>query len=110
MSISGRKTCPYLEIFIELIQDQAHACHQTGHIGRLSLGIQSSSIECKFSLESFKIGHPLNREIMRLHVSLVEHNNERQLRLVQDTIERIVSKALNTIINRFTCMRTACWT
>lgn len=42
-------------------------------------------MRCKGRLELFEIRHPIQCELMRLYISLVEYQNKGQLRLVQDT-------------------------
>ena len=41
----------------------------------------------KCFLESLKVLHPVECEIVRLRIGLVEHNDEGKLGLVEDTVE-----------------------
>jgi hypothetical protein len=70
------------EIFIKLIQDKTHAVHQTTHISTPTLRLIRLVLGHKSLLETFKILHPFQCEIVRLGVHLIEYQDEWKSSLV----------------------------
>lgn len=79
----------HLEVFIELVQNETHAIHQTVHICRLSFRVPRTLVRGERRLEFFEIGHPLNGKVVRLDISFVEYKDKGQFGLVQDTAVQV---------------------
>jgi hypothetical protein len=71
-------------MFVELVQDQAHAIHETAHVRRLPIGVPGSAVRSKRRLKCFKVLHPFYSKVMRLNICFVEDQNEWKLGFVQD--------------------------
>jgi len=78
----------HLEVLVELLQNEAHARHQAARVRHLAVLIPASLAQRR--LVGFKVLHPLDGEIVRLDVNLVEDEDEWQAGLVKDSA---VSKA-----------------
>lgn len=74
-------------MLIKLIKNEAHAIHEAVHIGWFSFVICCPAMRSEGGLESLEILHPFDCEVMRLNVSLIEDEDERQLCLVKNTEE-----------------------
>ena len=77
-----------LEVLVELLEDEAHARHQAARIRHLAMLVSAPLAQRR--LVRFKVLHPLDGEIVRLNVNLVEDEDEWQAGLVKDSA---VSKA-----------------
>lgn len=80
-------------MLIELLQNETHTVHEAVHVVRIAIpttttlntAASPASVRRERSLESFKILHPLDGKIVLLDVSLIEDEDEGELRLVQYT-------------------------
>jgi hypothetical protein len=76
-----------LEMLVKLVQDKAHAIHETVHVSRCTLVVRRALMRCEGFLKRLEISHPLEGKCMRLDIRLVEDHDERKLCLVEDTDE-----------------------
>jgi len=82
-----------LEVFIKLIEDKAHAVHETVHVRRCTLVVCRALVRCQCFLECLEISHPLEGKSMRLDIDLVKDDDKRKLGLVEDTEKADMSQA-----------------
>lgn len=71
-------------MLVKLIQNQAHAVHETVHVRRCAIIICRALMCCKRFLKYFEILHPLECKVVWLNIGLVEDDYKRELGLVQD--------------------------
>jgi hypothetical protein len=76
----------HFEVLVEFVEDQTHAVHQAIHIRGLAFRVSGAAVGGQSELEGLKVCHPLECEIVWLHIGLIEDQDERQLRFVQDTM------------------------
>jgi hypothetical protein len=72
-------------MLVKLVQDKAHAIHETVHVRRCTLVVHRALVRCEGFLKRLEISHPLEGKCVRLNICLVEDNDERELCLVKDT-------------------------
>jgi hypothetical protein len=77
------------EPLIEFVQDQTHRVHQRVHV--ISLAVPALGGSLQRFLEELPVVHPVDCELMRLNVGLVEDENEGKTGFIQDPVERGVS-------------------
>ena len=75
-----------LELFVELVQDETHAVHETVHVRWFTFVVRGAFVRGKCLLEGFKVLHPLDGELVRLNVGFVKHKDEGEFRFVQDAV------------------------
>ena len=73
-------------MFVEFVKHEAHAVHEAVHVRWLALVVRRALVSRKRGLERLEVLHPLDSEVVRLYVGLIEYQDERQLGLVQDTV------------------------
>ncbi len=76
------------QVLVKFVQDETHAVHEAVHVRGFTLGIPCTTVGSKSLLEHFEIFHPVNRKIVRLHISFVENQDKRQLCFVKNAINR----------------------
>jgi hypothetical protein len=74
-----------VEMLVKLIQDEAHAIHETVHVCWCAIVIRRALVGCKGFLEGLKVSHPLECKGVWLDIDFVEDDDERKLCLVEDT-------------------------
>ena len=75
----------HLEMLVEFVENKAHAIHQTIHVCWLAFLVAHPAMRSERRLESFEVLHPFQREVMLLHVGLIEHEDEWKFGLVENT-------------------------
>ena len=80
----GKNPGAYREVFVELVENEAHAVHEAVHVRRLALVVGRPLVCGKRGLESLKVLHPLHCKVVRADVGLVKDENERKFCFVQD--------------------------
>ena len=89
LKVKGEDT--NLEMLVKLIQDEAHAIHETVHIRRGTLVVGRALMRCQCFLERLEISHPLEGKCVWLNINLVEDDDERKFGLVKDTEEYLLA-------------------
>ena len=74
-----------LEVLVKLVQDKAHAIHETVHVRRCTLVVRRALVRREGFLKRLKVSHPLEGKCVGLGIRLVEDHDERKLCLVKDT-------------------------
>lgn len=70
-------------MLVELVEHEAHAVHEAVHVRRLALVVCRALVRRKRGLEGLKVLHPLDGEVVRVHVCLVEDKDEREFGFVE---------------------------
>ena len=76
--------------FVKLVEHQAHRVHQRVHV--ISFPIPALGRRLQGFLEELPVVHPVDGEFVGLHVGLVEHEDEGESSLVQDSKTRRTGK------------------
>ena len=81
----------YCQVLVELVEDETHAVHEAVHVGWLAFVVGGSLVSSERSLEGLEVLHPLDREVVRSYICLVEDEDEGKFCFVEDTIAEALS-------------------